>query len=299
MTTLADKAILLGADNRPPMLEKDTNQADCDIKATNIILPRITTRGQTLVSNHKVAKELWERIPTSHARKRDDSWFKDKVLLVQAQANGQILHEEELAFLVNPGIAEDSSAQSVEIDRLKQTLAEHLKEKEYLIQTFTLLKNDFKKEESRNIDREIALEKRIKQLDNIVFKRDQSAQTIHLSAHSDNLKNTQEEAAILREIVEQKKSQNPLNESLACALKPSTSASGSQPSGNTKKDKIQRTPSSTQKNKVKAHPRTIKSSLKNKNSVVEPKGIENVQHSKLNANSEPLCVKCNGCMLSD
>ncbi|GJU54694.1 hypothetical protein Tco_1228408 [Tanacetum coccineum] len=41
----------------------------------------------------------------------------------------------------------------------------------------TLLKNDFKKEESRNIDREIALEKRIKQLDNIVFKRDQSAQT--------------------------------------------------------------------------------------------------------------------------
>ncbi|GJT19216.1 retrovirus-related pol polyprotein from transposon TNT 1-94 [Tanacetum coccineum] len=39
-------------------------------------------------------------------------------------------------------------------------------------------------------------------------------------------------------------------------VKPSTSASGSQPSGNTKKDKIQRTPSSTQKNKVEAHPRT-------------------------------------------
>ncbi|GJS81927.1 hypothetical protein Tco_0748468 [Tanacetum coccineum] len=48
------------------------------------------------------------------------------------------------------------------------------------MQTVTLLKNDFKKEESRNIDREIALEKRIKQLDNIVFKRDQSAQTVHM-----------------------------------------------------------------------------------------------------------------------
>ncbi|GKC23988.1 retrovirus-related pol polyprotein from transposon TNT 1-94 [Tanacetum coccineum] len=82
-------------------------------------------------------------------------------------------------------------------------------------------------------------------------------------------------------------------------VKPSTNASGSQPSGNTKKDKIQQTPSSTQKNKVEAHPRTVKSSLKNKNSVVEPKGTANVQHSKLNANSEPLCVKCNGCMLSD
>ncbi|GKF42530.1 hypothetical protein Tco_0125872 [Tanacetum coccineum] len=54
-----------------------------------------------------------------------------------------------------------SSAQSVEIDRLKQTLSEHLKEKESLMQTVTLLKNDFKKEESRNIDREIALEKKV------------------------------------------------------------------------------------------------------------------------------------------
>nr|GFC06613.1 hypothetical protein [Tanacetum cinerariifolium] len=35
-------------------------------------------------------------------RKRDESWFKDKVLLVQEQANGQILHEEELAFLADP-----------------------------------------------------------------------------------------------------------------------------------------------------------------------------------------------------
>ncbi|GJU54832.1 retrovirus-related pol polyprotein from transposon TNT 1-94 [Tanacetum coccineum] len=82
-------------------------------------------------------------------------------------------------------------------------------------------------------------------------------------------------------------------------VKPSTSASGSQPSGNTKKDKIQQTPSSTQKNKVEAHPRKVKSSLKNKDCVVAPKGTANVQHSKLNANSELKCVKCNGCMLFD
>ncbi|GJT14023.1 hypothetical protein Tco_0861065 [Tanacetum coccineum] len=82
-------------------------------------------------------------------------------------------------------------------------------------------------------------------------------------------------------------------------VKPSTSASGSQPSGNTKKDKIQQTPSSTQKNKVEAHPSKVKSSLKNKNCVVAPKGTANVQHSKLNANSKLNYVKCNGCMLSD
>nr|GFB20557.1 hypothetical protein [Tanacetum cinerariifolium] len=48
---------------------------------------------------------------------------------------------------------------SVEIDTLKCTLSEHLKEKESLEQKITLLKNDFQKEKSRNIDREFALEK--------------------------------------------------------------------------------------------------------------------------------------------
>nr|GFB60606.1 hypothetical protein [Tanacetum cinerariifolium] len=46
-----------------------------------------------------------------------------------------------------------------EIESLKHTLSEHLKEKESLEQKITILKNDFQKEESRNIDRELALEK--------------------------------------------------------------------------------------------------------------------------------------------
>ncbi|GKF03504.1 hypothetical protein Tco_0030427 [Tanacetum coccineum] len=116
MTTLADKAILSGADNHPPMLEKDMYdswksrmeiymmnkqhgrmilefvehgpllwstieengvtrprkyselthadaiQADCDVKATNIILQGLPSEVYALVRNHKVAKELWERI---------------------------------------------------------------------------------------------------------------------------------------------------------------------------------------------------------------------------------------------
>ncbi|GJS99699.1 hypothetical protein Tco_0820869 [Tanacetum coccineum] len=43
---------------------------------------------------------------TKPKRKRDDSWFKEKVLLVEAQAHGQILNEEELAFLADPRIPE-------------------------------------------------------------------------------------------------------------------------------------------------------------------------------------------------
>ncbi|GJT92669.1 hypothetical protein Tco_1081514 [Tanacetum coccineum] len=49
-----------------------------------------------------------------------------------------------------------------------------------------------------------------------------------------------------------------------------TSASGSKPLGNTKKNKITRPPSSNQKNKVEEHPRKVKSSLNKANSVSEP-----------------------------
>nr|GEY90644.1 hypothetical protein [Tanacetum cinerariifolium] len=48
---------------------------------------------------------------TKPKRKRDEQWFKDKVLLVQAQANGQVLQEEELEFLADPCITKTSSTQ--------------------------------------------------------------------------------------------------------------------------------------------------------------------------------------------
>ncbi|GKE90405.1 hypothetical protein Tco_1567880, partial [Tanacetum coccineum] len=132
------------------------------------------------------------------------------------------------------------------------------------------------------------------------------------AAHSAYIKHTQEEATVLRDLVEHVKSKYPPDQSLefACSgcdpneqgqkrVKPSTSASGSQPSSNTKKDKIQKTPSSTQKNKVEAHSKKVISSFKNKDCVVQPKGTAHVQHSKRNANFKLKCVKCNGCMLSD
>ncbi|GJS50817.1 retrovirus-related pol polyprotein from transposon TNT 1-94 [Tanacetum coccineum] len=52
---------------------------------------------------------------TKPKRKRDDSWFKDKVLLVQAQASGQILHEEELEFLADPRILEGQATQTPDL----------------------------------------------------------------------------------------------------------------------------------------------------------------------------------------
>nr|GFC37612.1 hypothetical protein [Tanacetum cinerariifolium] len=44
---------------------------------------------------------------------KSEEWFKDKVLLVQAQANGQVLQEDELDFLADPGTTESSINQTI------------------------------------------------------------------------------------------------------------------------------------------------------------------------------------------
>nr|GEY60347.1 hypothetical protein [Tanacetum cinerariifolium] len=88
--------------------------------------------------------------------------------------------ERVLKEKINNNQASTSYENSQEIETLKHTLSEHLKEKESLTQKITLLKNDFQKEESRDIDRELALEKPVKELNNIVFKRSQSSQTVHM-----------------------------------------------------------------------------------------------------------------------
>ncbi|GKG01340.1 hypothetical protein Tco_0306045 [Tanacetum coccineum] len=46
-------------------------------------------------------------------RKRDATWFRDKVLLVEEQGNGKVLNEEELEFLADPSIAEGPITQTV------------------------------------------------------------------------------------------------------------------------------------------------------------------------------------------
>ncbi|GJW84330.1 retrovirus-related pol polyprotein from transposon TNT 1-94 [Tanacetum coccineum] len=50
---------------------------------------------------------------TKPKRKRDETWFNDKVLLVQAQASGQALTEEEIAFLADPGLPDIHTSQTV------------------------------------------------------------------------------------------------------------------------------------------------------------------------------------------
>nr|GEU53735.1 hypothetical protein [Tanacetum cinerariifolium] len=70
-----------------------------------------------------------------------------------------------------------------------------------------------------------------------------------------------------------------------------SSASGSQPQGNTKKDRIQRTQSKAKKNKLEDYPRIVSPSFNKKNSVVDTKAISSITNSKLNVNSDLECAR--------
>nr|GEZ52403.1 hypothetical protein [Tanacetum cinerariifolium] len=113
---------------------------------------------------------------TKPKRKRDAEWFKDKVLLVQAQANGQVLQEEELEFLANPRTAESSNNQTVvttnaayqtdDLDAYDSNCDELKSVKISLMGNLSHYGSDNLAE--------------VKELNNIVFKRSQSAQTVHM-----------------------------------------------------------------------------------------------------------------------
>ncbi|GJZ13554.1 hypothetical protein Tco_0548784 [Tanacetum coccineum] len=64
-----------------------------------------------------------------------------------------------------------------QVDSLEQNLSKQIKEKESVLQTFAVFKNESKEKENKYMENEIDLEKKIKELDNIICKVGQSAQT--------------------------------------------------------------------------------------------------------------------------
>ncbi|GJR17223.1 hypothetical protein Tco_0965750 [Tanacetum coccineum] len=67
-----------------------------------------------------------------------------------------------------------------QVDSLEQNISKQIKEKECLLQTFTVFKSESKEKEDKYMENEIDLEKKIKELDNIIYKVGQSTQTVHM-----------------------------------------------------------------------------------------------------------------------
>ncbi|GJR15777.1 retrovirus-related pol polyprotein from transposon TNT 1-94 [Tanacetum coccineum] len=154
------------------------------------------------------------------------------------------------------------------------------------------LKNELRKLKGKNVV-DTAISKPIATIAPGMFKLDIESISHKLKnnrdAHEVYLENTIENTNTLRGLVECARKQNP-------RVKPTTSASRSKPSGNTKNNRITRPPSSNQKNKVEDHSRKVKSWLNKMNSVSKLVSNALVKHSMRNAKFESICAICNKCL---
>ncbi|GJV91134.1 hypothetical protein Tco_1538947 [Tanacetum coccineum] len=263
-----------------------------NVLAEYMILSGLPTDIYSLVNHHRVAKDLWERVQLLmqwtlwtkqekslinnmniykmkmeqfqvntkllNSLPPERTWYKEKAMLAEAQEARQILDEEQLVFLVDPGIPADqaqtiiphnasfqtedlntydsdcddlSTAQAVlmanisnygsdviseaqqdsmilsVIEQMSKQMINHVNNWEKAnkeqnnesitaelerykerVKTFeqrlnidlsSPFKNESKEKENKYMENEIDLEKKIKELDNIIYKVGQYTQTVH------------------------------------------------------------------------------------------------------------------------
>ncbi|GKB15908.1 retrovirus-related pol polyprotein from transposon TNT 1-94 [Tanacetum coccineum] len=106
--------------------------------------------------------------------------YKERAKTFKQRLNIDLSTREKMIDSQMDDMIKEKLALKQQIDSLKQNLSNQRKEKKSLLQTFTVFKNESKEKENKYIDKEIDLEKKIKELDNIVYKVGQSAQTVHI-----------------------------------------------------------------------------------------------------------------------
>ncbi|GJS63794.1 hypothetical protein Tco_0678358 [Tanacetum coccineum] len=195
----------------------DTYDSDCDNFSTAkaVLMANLTSYGLDVLSEHlletqnaavhdtnssaqqysmilSVFEQLLNQVTNCNKVNKDNlianeslsaklERYKERVKLLEERQNVDLSTREKL---IMDDIIWENNTQFADYEKemnyLKQTLSGQSKEKELLTKTFNVFKNKSKEKEAKNIDKEIALEKKFKEQDNIVCKMGQSAQTVHM-----------------------------------------------------------------------------------------------------------------------
>ncbi|GJZ64961.1 retrovirus-related pol polyprotein from transposon TNT 1-94 [Tanacetum coccineum] len=114
--TTPEGGVLLGPE-RPrtydDLSDNEKKRYDADVRATNIVLQGLPKDIYKLINHNIEAKAIWD----NPKRPQNSDYFKDKMLLMQAQENGAVLDEEELLFLADECNAFDSDVDDEPTDQ--------------------------------------------------------------------------------------------------------------------------------------------------------------------------------------
>ncbi|GKB37378.1 putative ribonuclease H-like domain-containing protein [Tanacetum coccineum] len=96
--------------------------------------------------------------------------YKERVKNLEQHLNIDLSSREKMIDSQMDDMIKEKLALKEQVDSLEQNLSKQINEKECLLQTFTVFKSESKEKEDKYMENEIDLEKKIKKLDNILFK---------------------------------------------------------------------------------------------------------------------------------
>ncbi|GJW17130.1 retrovirus-related pol polyprotein from transposon TNT 1-94, partial [Tanacetum coccineum] len=173
------KAMLAEAQEAGQILDEtedlDAYDSDCDDVSNTkaVLMANLSNYGSDVISEANKEKNN-ESLTIELER------YKERVKNFEQRLNVDLSSREKMIDSQMDDKIKEKLALKEQDVSLEQNLSKQIKENESLLQTFTVFKNESKEKENKHIENEIDLEKKIKKLDNIVYKVGQSAQTVHM-----------------------------------------------------------------------------------------------------------------------
>ncbi|GKD43700.1 hypothetical protein Tco_1268345 [Tanacetum coccineum] len=143
---------------------------DNEIHSDSNIIPYSQYLHETQQSNEKDNKEHNNESVTAELER-----YKERVKNFEQRLNIDLSSREKMIDSQMDDMIKEKLALKEQVDSLEQNLSKQIKEKECLLQKFTVFKNESKEKENKYMEKEIDFEKKIKELDNFLFKLVQSA----------------------------------------------------------------------------------------------------------------------------
>ncbi|GJU49744.1 hypothetical protein Tco_1219299 [Tanacetum coccineum] len=106
--------------------------------------------------------------------------YKEQVKTFEQCLNIDLSSRERMIDSQMDDMIKEKLAPKEQVDSLEQDISKQIKEMECLLQTFMVFEDESKEKENKYMENKIDLEKKIKELDNIIFKVGQYAQTVNM-----------------------------------------------------------------------------------------------------------------------
>nr|GEU36146.1 hypothetical protein [Tanacetum cinerariifolium] len=157
----------------------DTYYSDCDdiSNAKAVLMARICNYGFDVISEIPHSETYFNDMENQITAELER--YKERVKTCEQRLNIDLSSRKQMIGSQMDDMIKEKLALKEQVDSLEQNLSNQIKEKECLLQTFTVFKSEAKEKEDKYMENEIDLEKKIKELDNIIFKVGQSAHTVH------------------------------------------------------------------------------------------------------------------------